>query len=67
MEVELGEGGLGHLGGDLLGLVQVAGAYREVVDGHYADELLAVGDRQAADVVSRLTGSSKNALYRGTL
>src|SRR5215211_207479 len=51
VEVELRQGGLGDLGGDLLGLVQVSRAHRQVVDGHDAHELLAIGHRQAADAV----------------
>ena len=55
-------------------LGEPAGGARSVVDERddalgAVRELVAAGvsRRQAADVVSRLTGASKNALYRGTL
>ena len=55
-------------------LGEPSGGARSVVDERgdaleAVRELVAAGvpRRQAADVVSRLTGSSKNALYRGTL
>src|ERR687891_1470735 len=51
VEVELGQRGLRDLGGDLLRLVQVAGADRQVVDRHDPDEALSVDHGQAADAV----------------
>ena len=52
----------------MLGGGEVAAA--SAAEGHAAvAELVAagVGRRQAAEIVARLTGGSKNALYRATL
>src|SRR3954452_17314484 len=51
VEVELGQGRLGHLGGDFLRRGQVARADGQVVDSHDPGEAAVVGDRQPAYAV----------------